>query len=998
MAYQIPQKLEYKEKIMFGLTFKQLFYVFIFGLFILVSFRSGFNEIIKWALTLFFVVIAIFFVFFDLNKILANLWVYLHFRKANLNEAKMRRYLGLKKVDNGVITVTRSTVETNLTILQVEPINYSIKNEKEQEAIIAGFQKFLNSVDFPIQFLINTVNLNIDKYMDYLRENIKKKYEDIFLDFRKHINSLTKETNLKNRFFYVIVPESNRNLEVQTNLVIEGLKGLGLKVKQLKDKQLLIMLYNYFNDTIINENREASAEQINQGKTHYLTAPQQIINSPNNIQVNKKYCRIISADGYPRMVESGFLDKIISSNSDYDISIHLTPHPIELSMINLNKELQKQAADLHAAQIKGQLNPSLEIQYKDTHTVLENLQKGKEKLFNVSMYINCKSLDKDKLDLVTKKAESELNSIMVIPQPAYFRMAQGYKSMMPFAHNALDIKRNITTKALSAFYPFTSPFLTLEQRGVFLGLNKNKIPIIKDIFSLTNANGTILATSGSGKSYFSKLLISRQLLSGTNVMIIDPQAEYIELTRKYKGQIVTISKDSETIINPLDLMGHDYGEKRLSLMDLFKVMFGSLTEIQKAILDRALNETYAKKGINGKRFEGKKPPRLSDLYGQLVRMDRKASAMEKITYRALINRLSMYIKGGVFGFLDKHTKIDFKSDLVCFNIGNMPKQVKPVVMYLILDYVYMKMKKNKKRKLLVIDEAWSLLGRTEGESYIFEIVKTCRKFNLGLLMITQDVGDLVGSKAGKAVLSNSSYSLLLRQKPSIIDSVTSTFHLSEYEKNHLLTANIGRGLLILENDHEEIEVIASPKEHEIISTNPNEAKENNEESKKVKEKDVTIDLDLDKGIYLANKLNDEEKNYLFNRGYEVGDFVGINKTRGERYLVKTMRGSLMHSFLVYAVANEIRKKTKKVELFETKKPDIIFKARGKEIALEIETGTNFKKHKKRLAKKVEALNKEYKKRWFFVLTSTDYKKQYSKFGKVLLRKDINRFVRACFRR
>ena len=137
---------------------------------------------------------------------------------------------------------------------------------------------------------------------------------------------------------------------------------------------------------------------------------------------------------------------------------------------------------------------------------------------------------------------------------------------------------------------------------------------------------------------------------------------------------------------------------------------------------------------------------------------------------------------------------------------------------------------------------------------------------------------------------------------------------------------------------------------------------------------------------------------MFNRGYEVGDFVGINKTRGERYLVKTMRGSLMHSFLVYAVANEIRKKTKKVELFETKKPDIIFKARGKEIALEIETGTNFKKHKKRLAKKVEALNKEYKKRWFFVLTSTDYKKQYSKFGKVLLRKDINRFVRACFRR
>jgi len=316
-------------------------------------------------------------------------------------------------------------------------------------------------------------------------------------------------------------------------------------------------------------------------------------------------------------------------------------------------------------------------------------------------------------------------------------------------------------------------------------------------------------------------------------------------------------------------MGHDYLEKRLSLMDLFKIMFGDLTEIQKAILDKAVDFTYAKKGINRDSWKTKKPPKIQDLYQTLVNLERKAVSQERVTYRALLNRLGMYTDRGVFSFLNKDTNINFSNNFVCFNIGSMPKQVKPVVMYLVLDYVYMRMKENKKRKLLVIDEAWSMLQTAEESSYIFEIVKTCRKYNLGLLMITQDVADLIASKAGHAVLANTSYTFLLRQKPAVISNVAKTFNLSQAEKDYLVTAEKGNGILILENEHQELEVIASPKEHELITTNPDEMIKIGEKKKgQVGDReDISISLDIEQDVYKAEGLSIEEQNFLTNNGY-----------------------------------------------------------------------------------------------------------------------------------
>ncbi len=986
MGYEIPQQLQHKEKIIFGLTFAQLGWGALFGFIVLIILTGKGSFTSKFITALFPAILGILFIFFDFSLWIKRITNFIKFRSATLNTQKMGSLINIKKVDNNTIYSNKE-----LAVLQVTPINFSIKTKEEQETIIYGFQKFLNSIDFPIQFVVTTHNLNIDSYLDNLKEYISD--ETLFEDFSNFMKQNIEENQMRNRLFFLIIPKHS-NLDIQVEVCKERLKSIGLISKRITNKEILNNLKLFFND--IDDEREQSDEE-NDG-LQYLIAPNYVKDNVNSLMINNKHCRIISAIGYPRVVESGFLDKIISSNDDFDISIHIEPFSIESTMILLNRELQKQRADLYAEEKKRSINPSLEIKYQDTRKVLEALQKGDQKMFNVSFYINCKGKTKEELDLLTKKVESELNSLMIIPTNPLFRQIQAYKSMIPIAKDELKTTRNITTSALSAFFPFTSPFLTLEKNGVMLGLNKNKVPYIKDIFALSNANGVILATSGSGKSYFTKLLISRQLLNKTKVMVIDPQAEYIGLVGHCKGQLVTISRTSKTIINPLDLMDHDYIEKRLALMDLFKIMFGELSEIQKSILDKAVTETYAKKGITADNYKNVKPPILGDLYKTLIAMDRKSAQSEKVTYRAIINRLYMYTDG-VFGFLNKQSSINFNNDFVCFNIGDMPKQVKPIIMFLILDFVYMKMKQSKERKLLVVDEAWSLLGKTEEASYIFEIVKTCRKFNMGLLLITQDVADLINSKAGHAVLANSSYSFLLRQKPAIIDSVVKTFNLSQMEKEYLLTATQGKGVLILDNEHQELEVVASPKEHNIITTNPNE--QIKEEIIEDTREEVNIDLDVEQGLFYGKDLNDEQKNYLSNHGYITTHRVPVGEKGKREFWIKSNSiEGVEHIFLTQNIKKELLKHTKEIEVSITGKPDIIFKnKKGETIALEIETGIGFKKHKKRLTKKFRNAKREYK-QLYIVLTDTQNQYKYKKITNnqipILLRTDINGFINKQF--
>ena len=867
-----------------------------------------------------------------------------------------------------------------VAVIKVEPINYAIKPDDEKKAIIYAFQKFLNSLDFPIQIIMNTGTLNLDSYFEELEKKVEgeKIFEKIYTEYKQFMEDTVSENGILNRSFYIVIPETT-DIKIQIQICEDRLASLHLMSYRLKNHELKEMLSKIFNGNEL---------------------PKQIKNSIDYVDVDGILHRIIYAHGYPRMVESGFLDKLISCSGDFDLSIHIQPCSVENTLVMLNRELQKQRADLYAAQIKGQLNPSLEIKYADTHRILEELQKGNEKLFNLSLYLDCKANTLDALNLLTRKIESELNALLILPRQAKFRMIPGLRSCLPYAEDKLKAKRNITTSALSAFFPFTSSFFKSDKTGVWLGLNKNKIPIIRDIFKLSNANGICLATSGSGKSYMAKLLISRYLLNGTKVMVIDPQGEYAGLVEKFNGQRIDLSRNSKTMINPLDLMGHDYNEKRLALMDLMPLMLGDISEPQKALVDVALTKAYQDKGIfaDNPKSWGKEAPILEDLLKVLVDMEKNATSLEKTSIRSLTNRMSMYVEG-VFSFLNKQTTINFNNRFVCFDIGNLPKQVKPVIMFLVLEYIYKKMKSSLERKLLVIDEAWSLLSRTQDASYILEIVKTCRKFNLGLFMINQEVENMLDSQAGRSVLANTAYTLLLRQKPAMIKSVQNVFNLSEAEKILLLTARPGEGLLLMEEDHSEMRIIASEEEHKIITTNADELLNQKKEGVHVQEtKKIKNTINSEQRVYLKKDVNEVDAEILIKREFKEVKYRDIDG-RNQTYLVKYYKNeSFQHMIWVYEISKYLKKFTQKIETPRTSKADVIFKAGEKQIAIEIETGKILAKDKTKIKRKVEYLNKEFGKNWFFFVTNLHLKKNYSKFGETLENRGIKSKISRLFKK
>ncbi|MDO8564211.1 MAG: ATP-binding protein [Nanoarchaeota archaeon] len=976
MGYEIPQQLAYTEKILFGLTFKQLAYALLFLTpMLLFFFKTGFNIYVKSFVVGFLACFALCFMFFNLDYHVRGWIAWYRVREVKTKE-QFTTFKGIKEIkDNLIYTLDNK----KLAVLKIEPLNFSIKPQGTQEAIIASFQKFLNSVDFPIQIMMNTESLNLQDYFKELEGKItkEKSFQELFKKYKGHIQKLISENDILNRKFYLIIPEKH-DISIQINLCQKKLETIGLKNVRLETHELQQLVEKFF-----------------------ISETASITNNPHYLKINTTFVKTLYAYGYPRNVELGFLDKIVSLLGDFDLSLHIEPYDIETMMIMLNKELQKQRADLYSAQLKGTINPSLEIQHADTRTILDNLQKGKEKLFNVSLYVTCRAQTLKELNLLARRVEAELNSLLIIPRYPRFRMAQAFQSCAPLATNKLTVKRNVPTEPLSAFFPFTSSFLQADKTGIWLGQNKNNIPIIKDIFKLSNPNGFCLASSGSGKSYMAKLMIARNLLHGTKVIVIDPQGEYSQLVERFKGQRIDLGIDSKTIINPLDLMGHEYREKRLALMDLMPIMLGELTEPQKSFIDKAITEAYEKCGINEQPDTwNNQPPLLEDILYALERIERKALLFEKSTIRSLINRLDMYVNG-VFSFLNQKTHIDFNNRFVCFDIGLLPKQVKPVMMFLVLDYVYMKMKKDIERKLLVIDEAWSLLSRTEDASYIFEIVKTCRKFNLALFLINQEVEGMLSSEAGKSVLANSSYTLLMRQKPAVIKQIQETFCLSNAERHHLLTAGVGEGILLMDDEHSEIRIVASDEEHKQITTNADELlaqrshkKEqtipstNVASAKAEKQRSVRITVDTDTHFYRHRKLKLDEVKYLLAKKYRQLKCLDI-QGKTENFILKPRANEgIEHCFLTHNIAEHLKSKNIPFELYNSVKPDIIFTINDKKYAIEIETGKVYAKDKKKFHEKVKTLNKEYGDNWFFVLTNRNVYTSYSQFGKTYTKKSI----------
>jgi type IV secretory pathway VirB4 component len=440
----------------------------------------------------------------------------------------------------------------------------------------------------------------------------------------------------------------------------------------------------------------------------------------------------------------------------------------------------------------------------------DKIQRGQEKLFQMSIYVTLRSESLEELNRITKLLEAAMSARLFYSKIARYQQLEALQSILPRGEDQLSQKRNLDSSSAALTFPFMSSELVHES-GILYGINKsNNSLVILDRFSLHNANSIVFAQSGSGKSYTTKVEILRQLMQGTKVIVIDPEREYKKLAGSVGGTYIKLSARSKEKINPFDLATtfHNIGdlsEHAQDLTEVISLMAEGLSSREKAAVDKTILKIY-------KMAKKDEQPILEDLYAEL----------QKLGQLKLCERLERYISGSLASVFNAQSNIDLSNRLVVFDIKDLPESLRKIMMLIISNFVQNQVKAKPEKRLLIIDEGWMLLEHDESARFVAGLVRRARKYYLGVSIISQQANDFLRNDYGRAIASQSALRILMKQDSTTIKNVASEFNLSEYEEGFLLSCERGDALLIADQNHVAVKVVASEKEHPLITTNPAE--------------------------------------------------------------------------------------------------------------------------------------------------------------------------------
>jgi hypothetical protein len=564
-----------------------------------------------------------------------------------------------------------------------------------------------------------------------------------------------------------------------------------------------------------------------------LIAPDSLQIFPNYLILGEKFARTIFVITYPRYISVGWFAPIINLNSTFDVSMFF--YPVESAIVL--KQLKKKVGNLEAqimsdAEKGAARDPLRETALRDIEALRDALTQGIEKFFQFALYVTLYADSKDELDKMSDEVENIFGSRLVISKRVFYQTEQGFNSTIPLGNDELYIAFNMNSSPIASSFPFISSELTSDN-GILYGINRhNNSLILFDRFSLQNANTVVFATSGAGKSYAIKLEVLRSLMIGTDVIIIDPESEYKHMSDAVGGTYINVSLSSENKINPFDLPRAIGGDMKagdiirsavITVKGLIRLMLGDLTHEEDSIIDRALLETYAKKDITAESDLDKiEAPVMQDFQDVLEGMEGGTS---------LSSRLKKYTEGTFSGLFNSPTNVELSNQLVCFSVRDLEDELRPIAIYMVINYIWNIVRSEMKKRILVIDEAWWLMQHEDSAKFIFALVKRCRKYYLGVTTISQDVNDFLNSVYGQAIVTNSSLQLLLKQSSAGIELIKKTFNLTEGEKYLLLESGVGEGIFFAGSKHAAIKIVSSYTEDQLITSDPRQLLEI-EEAKK----------------------------------------------------------------------------------------------------------------------------------------------------------------------
>lgn len=776
--------------------------------------------------------------------------------------ARTQDIVGIKAIEDGVVVLTNGALRK---VVLVDSINFDLKSDDEQKIITYAYQNLLNSLDFSLQINIHSRKRNIEEYLEELTKRRDAETNELLRiqleEYIEFVRSFVEENPIMAKGFSVVVPynpvtipkptqkafslpkflkrgrreepanadsidpahldELNRRVEE----VVTNLRQIGLRAVPLENQELVELYYNFFNPTAVERRSEPPPQQSAGGIATVadLVAPPVLRVYPTHIVVGDKFAKTLFVLNYPRYLSSGWFSPVINLPDLTDISIFVHPTDTSIALRNLRKKAAQIESQIIDQQEKGMVrNPQLETALRDIETLRDTLQQSEEKLFDVGVYITIHAESIEELNKLEREVTNILDTKLVNARPANFEQLKGFRSTSPLGIDELKIHTPLNSGPLSSLFPFVSIELTSDE-GVMYGINRhNNTLIIFDRFALENANMVIFGKAGAGKSYAAKLELIRSLMLGAQAIVIDPENEYEALTEAVGGSTFKISIDSDSNINPFDVPSVAEDETPsealkshiVNLTGLIKLMLGSTTAEEDALLDQAITETYASRDITPESgFEGKEPPLLEDLESVLRDMEGG---------RDMANRLYRFTKGSYAGFINKPTNVNIENRLVVFSIRDLEEELRPIAMYIILNYIWGLIRAELARRIMVVDEAWLMMKHEDSASFLYRLAKRARKYYLGITTITQDVEDFLGSPYGRPIITNSSLQLLLKQAPAAIDMVGKAFNLTDVEKNYLLETDIGQGLFVAGLKHAAIQIVPSYFEDKLITTDPRE--------------------------------------------------------------------------------------------------------------------------------------------------------------------------------
>jgi conjugal transfer ATP-binding protein TraC len=539
------------------------------------------------------------------------------------------------------------------------------------------------------------------------------------------------------------------------------------------------------------------------------------------LQLGDTFVRTLFISGFPYVASTGWLNNLINFNHNIDISYHLEQVDPLLALPKLTRKITELESTKRALIREGKiLGSEITDPLESAMELKDKILRGQEKLFQVSIYMTITASTLPELEQITTLLQTMMQTRLFYTKTATFQQLEGLQSVLPRAENQLNQKRNLDSSSTALTFPFVSSEL-VQESGILYGINKsNNSLVIVDRYALNNANAIIFAQSGSGKSYTAKVEILRHLIQGTHVIVIDPEREYRQLAESVKGVCITLSAASKEKINPfefkesLDSSEHHLGEHIQALTELISLMAGSLTHQERAIVDKALIETYKRHGftLNGKKKKSAKSkfPLLKDF----------AKTLTSMKQPELLHRLERFTTGSLSSVFNAQTNIKLNNRLVVFDIQDVNESLRQIMMMIIANFTNKEVKANPHKRMLVIDEGWLLLEHEESARFITSLVRRARKYYLGVTIISQQAADFLNHDYGRAIASQSSLRILMKQDTTTIKKVSQAFHLSEYEQHYLLTCDRGEALLIADQNHVAVKIVASNQEHPLLTTDP----------------------------------------------------------------------------------------------------------------------------------------------------------------------------------